>query len=182
MASATVATRRIYTGRVINVDLDRVRFPDGSEGDLEMVRHSGASAVLPFLSDPMGEDPQLLLIKQYRYAADSFIYEVPAGRLEAGEDPIIGAQRELLEETGCTAGRWDPLTVIHTTPGFTDERIHLFMAYELTQGEVSREPDEFMEVQSFRLSEVLSMIKGGQITDGKTIVAVLYTAGFRLGR
>ena len=134
------------------------------------------------LSDPMGEDPQLLLIKQYRYAADSFIYEVPAGRLEAGEDPIIGAQRELLEETGCTAGRLDPLTVIYTTPGFTDERIHLFMAHELTQGEVSRERDEFMEVQSFRLSEVLSLIKEGQITDGKTIVAVLYTAGFRLGR
>ncbi len=115
-SDATIESRRAYTGRVISVDLDRVRFPDGSEGELEMIRHPGASAVLPFLSDPEGEDPQVLLIRQYRYAADSFIYEIPAGRLEAGEDPIICARRELLEETGCSAGRLDLLTTIHTTP------------------------------------------------------------------
>ncbi len=181
-SDATIESRRAYTGRVISVDLDRVRFPDGSEGELEMIRHPGASAVLPFLSDPEGEDPQVLLIRQYRYAADSFIYEIPAGRLEAGEDPIICARRELLEETGCSAGRLDLLTTIHTTPGFTDERIHLYMASQLTEGNVSRESDEFIEVQSFRLSDVLEMVSGGQITDGKTIVAVLYSAGFRLGR
>lgn len=181
-SDATIESRRAYTGRVISVDLDRVRFPDGSEGELEMIRHPGASAVLPFLSDPEGDDPQVLLIRQYRYAADSFIYEIPAGRLEAGEDPIICARRELLEETGCSAGRLELLTTIHTTPGFTDERIHLYMASRLTQGDVSRESDEFIEVQSFRLSDVLEMVSGGQITDGKTIVAVLYSAGFRLGR
>lgn len=182
MSDATLASRRIYTGRVINLDVDRVRFPDGSEGELEMIRHPGASAVVPFLSDPQGEDPQVLMIKQYRYAADSFVFEIPAGRRDEGEDPIMCARRELLEETGCTAGRVEPLTTIHTTPGFTDERIDLFMAWELTHGEVKRDRDEFMEVQSYRLSEVLEMIKGGQITDGKTVVALLYTAGFRLGR
>lgn len=182
MSDATLASRRVYTGRVVNLDVDRVRFPDGSEGELEMIRHSGASAVVPFLTDPFSEDPQLLLIHQYRYAADSYMYEIPAGRLDEGEDPIMCARRELLEETGCTADRMEPLLTMHTTPGFTDERIHLFMASELTHGETNRERDEFMEVRSYRLSEVLEMLRGGQITDGKTIVALLYTAGFRLGR
>jgi len=92
------------------------------------------------------------------------------------------ALRELREETGCTAARVEPLITIHTTPGFTDERIDLFMAWELTHGAVQRERDEFIEVQSYRLSKVLEMIERGQITDGKTIAALLYTAGFRLGR
>lgn len=182
MSEATLASRRVYTGRVINLDVDRVRFPDGSEGELEMIRHPGASAVVPFLSDPQGDDPQVLLIRQYRYAADSFVYEIPAGRRDEGESPIMCARRELLEETGCTAGRVEPLITIHTTPGFTDEQINLFMAWELTRGGVNRDRDEFMEVESHRLSKVLEMIDGGQITDGKTIVGLLYTAGFRLGR
>src|SRR5688500_1859938 len=86
-------SRRIYTGRVLNLDIDRVRFPDGSVGELEMIRHSGASAVVPFLSDPVGEDPHLLLIKQYRYAANAFLYELPAGRLDAGEAAADCARR-----------------------------------------------------------------------------------------
>ena len=98
-----VSGRRSYTGRIIAVDTDTVRFPDGSTGELDMIRHPGASAVVPFLSAPDGEDPQLLLIKQYRYAADQFLYEIPAGRLEPGEDPRDCAIRELREEAGCRA-------------------------------------------------------------------------------
>src|SRR5262245_38189605 len=123
--SSKLAARRVYDGRVLNLDLDTVRFPDGSEGDLEMIRHPGASAVLLFLSDPRSEDPQLLLIRQYRYASDSFMYEIPAGRLDMGEEPDACARRELREETGCTAGGVEKLVTIFTTPGFTDERIHL---------------------------------------------------------
>ena len=82
MGDAKLGSRRIYTGRVLNLDIDQVRFPDGSIGELEIIRHSGASAVVPFLSDPAGDDPQILLIKQYRYAAEDFLYEVPAGRLD----------------------------------------------------------------------------------------------------
>ena len=118
-----VATRRVYDGRVISLDVDTVRFPDGSIGDLEIVRHPGASAVVPFLSDPAGEDPQVLLIRQYRYAAGEFIYEVPAGTLDAGETPLECARRELREETGCTAERVEHMYSIYTTPGFTDEQI-----------------------------------------------------------
>jgi ADP-ribose pyrophosphatase len=180
--SARIETVRVYSGRILNVDLDRVRFPDGSQGELEMVRHSGASAVIPFASDPAGEDPQLLLIRQYRYAAERYLYEVPAGRLDPGEAPLACATRELLEETGCTAERVEFLTTIFTTPGFTDERIHLFMASGLTRGESQRESDEFIEVVTRPLSEVLRLIESGEIVDGKTIVAILFAAGFRLGR
>ena len=94
-----IGSRRAYAGRIISLDVDRVRFPDGSEGELEMIRHPGASAVVPFVSDPEGEDPQILLIRQYRYAADDYLYEIPAGRLDPGEEPSDCARRELREET-----------------------------------------------------------------------------------
>jgi predicted NUDIX family NTP pyrophosphohydrolase len=98
-----IKSKRVYTGKIISLDVDTVRFPDGSVGELEMIRHPGASAVVPFLSDPHGEDPQVLLIRQYRYAADGYLYEIPAGRLDQGENPRDCAVRELKEETGCAA-------------------------------------------------------------------------------
>jgi len=180
--SPRVSTRRMYTGRVINLDLDTVRFPNGTLGELEMVRHPGASAVVPFLSDPTGDDPQLLLIRQYRYAAEQYLYEVPAGRLDAGESPEHCARRELREETGCAAERVEHLFTMYTTPGFTDEKIYVFMATGLTRGENNREADEFIEVETVRLSRALSLIQEGEIPDGKTALAILYAAGFRAGR
>ena len=179
--SARVASRRVYTGRVINLDVDTVRFPNGTVGELEMIRHPGASAVVPFLSDPAGEDPQILLIRQYRYAAERYLYEVPAGRLDANEAPDHCARRELREETGCEAERVQHLITIYTTPGFTDERIHLFMAVGLTRGEVAREADEFIEVETMLLSRALSLVERGEIQDAKTALALLYAAGFRAG-
>jgi ADP-ribose pyrophosphatase len=176
-----VGTRRVYTGRVISLDVDRVEFPDGSIGELEMVRHPGASAILPFLSDPDGENPQILLIRQYRYAAESYLYEVPAGRLEPGESPDVCAARELREETGCTAERITLLTTVYTTPGFTDERIHLFMASGVTRGEAHREADEFLEVETMVLSKALALVESGEIRDGKTALTIMYAAGFRVG-
>ena len=86
-----VGTRRAYTGKIISLDVDEVRFPDGSVGVIEMIRHPGASAVVPFLSDPGADDPQILLIRQYRYAANGYLYEIPAGRLDPGEDPAAGS-------------------------------------------------------------------------------------------
>jgi ADP-ribose pyrophosphatase len=180
--SAQLATRRLHTGKVLNLDMDTVRFPDGSTGELEIIRHSGASAVVPFLSDPAGEDPQVLLIRQYRYAADGYVYEIPAGRLDAGEDPADCARRELQEETGCSAERVEKLTTIYTTPGFTDERIHLFMATGITRGEHEREKDEFLEVETMPLSRALELVRDGEITDAKTVITLLYVAGFRSGR
>jgi ADP-ribose pyrophosphatase len=180
-SDAQLASERIHTGKIIKLDQDRIRYPDGSEAEVDIVRHPGASAVVPFLTDPEGEDPQILLLRQYRYAAGGYLYEIPAGRLDPGESPAACAARELKEETGCPAGRIEPLITMVTTPGFTDERIHLFMAVDLTHGEAAREADEFVDVVVMRLSEALELIQEGEIVDGKTALGVLYAAGFKTG-
>jgi ADP-ribose pyrophosphatase len=168
-----LSTNRIYTGKVLNLDLDTVRFPDGSEGTLEMIRHPGASAVVPFLDDPTDPDPRVILIRQFRHAADGYVWEIPAGRLEPGEPPETCAHRELAEETGYTAAEMRPLITIYTTPGFTDERIHLFLATGLSAGTAKTEPDEFLELHTLRLSEVVAMADRGEIQDGKTLCALM---------
>ena len=178
---AHIASERIHTGKVVKLDRDRIRYPDGSEAEVDIVRHSGASAVVPFLSDPEGEDPQILLLRQYRYAAGGYLYEIPAGRLDPDEAPLACAVRELKEETGCTAKQIEPLTTMVTTPGFTDERIHLFMATDLTMGQAEREKDEFADVVVMRLSEALELIQRGEIIDGKTAFGILFAAGFKTG-
>jgi ADP-ribose pyrophosphatase len=177
-----VKSSRVHTGKIISLDVDSVRFPDGSIGELEMIRHSGASAIVPFLSDPRGEDPQVLMIRQYRYAADGYLYEIPAGRLDKGENPRDCAARELKEETGCTAEHFDHLLTIYTTPGFTDEKIHLFLATGLVAGETKHEVDEFLDLHPMRLSRALEMIEAGEIQDAKTVIGLLFAAGFRSGR
>lgn len=170
---STVSSQRIYSGRVLNLDIDQVRFPDGSVGALELIRHSGAAAVVPFL-DPMDHpDPRILLIRQFRYAADTWLYEIPAGRLDAGEPPLEGARRELREEAGCEASTLQSLGGFFTTPGFIDEFIHLFVATGLTRGDAHPERDEFIHPVSHPLQEGLRMIDRGQIVDGKTVIALL---------
>jgi ADP-ribose pyrophosphatase len=177
-----LATRRVYSGKVVRLDVDTVRFPDGSTGELELIRHPGAAAVIPCATDPGLGDPTILMIRQFRYAAAGLLWEIPAGTLAPGEAPEAGARRELLEEAGVTAERVEPLTSVWTTPGFTDETIHLFWAHGLTRGIPAREPDEFIEVVPRPLSEVLAGIAGGEIRDAKTMVAILYMARFVLGR
>lgn len=173
LSPGKISSKRVYSGRILSVDLDQVRFPDGTIGELEMVRHPGASAVVPLLDG--GTDPQVLLIRQYRYAADGYVYEIPAGRLDPGEAPESCASRELREETGYTAASLRQLTTIYTTPGFTDERIHLFVAEGLTLGSSARESDEFLELYPVPLSEAVAMVQSGEIVDGKTSVALLLT-------
>ena len=175
-------SRRIHTGRVVRLDVDTVRFPDGSTGQLELIRHPGAAAIVPCASDPPEADPTILLIRQYRYATGGQLWEIPAGTLDPGEDPEACARRELLEETGVTAARLHHLTSIWTTPGFTNEVIHLYLATGLTTGEPSRERDEFIEVVPQPLSRVLALIRDGEIRDAKTVVAILYMAAFVLKR
>ena len=173
-----ISTERLHTGRIINLDRDTVRFPDGSTGQLEMLRHPGASAVVPMLDPPTAADPRVVLIRQFRHAAEEYIWEIPAGRLDPGETPEQCAARELEEEVGMRAGRLERLTTIYTTPGFTDERIHLFLATELQPGEQGRESDEFMEVETRRWSEVLQMVRRGTIVDGKTLISLMFVQCF----
>lgn len=176
------ASRRAYSGRIVNVDVDQVRLPNGAMVDMEIVRHPGASAVVPFLTDPTADDPRILLIKQFRHATGQFIYEIPAGKLDDGEDPEACAHRELREETGCTAGRMEHVYTFYTTPGFTDERIHAFMASDLTRGPTDHQGDEVMTVETVTLSRALDLIKTGELKDAKSALAIMYVAGFKLGR
>ncbi len=175
---ALLDTTVIHDGRVVHLSIDRVRFPDGSEGELEMVRHRGAAAVLPVLDTGPEADPEVLLLRQYRYAAGGVIYEVPAGIVEPGESWRNCARRELEEEAGVRAGRIVRLTTIHTTPGFTNEQIHLFAAFDLARGVSRTDRDEFLEVVPVGLSAVLDLIRRGEMTDAKSIVSVLYAARF----
>ncbi len=155
---------------------EEVELPSGKRITLELLRHPGAAAVVPFL-----DDERILLLTQYRYAAGGTIWEVPAGKLDKGEDPELCALRELEEETGYRAGRIERTGVILTSPGFTDERIHLFCAYDLEPGTLQHEQAEQIEVREVRFSEALDMIDRGELIDAKSIVA-LYHAQRRRAR
>ncbi|MEX0912698.1 MAG: NUDIX hydrolase [Gemmatimonadota bacterium] len=176
-----LASRKIWDGRIVQLSLDTVRFPDGSTGELEMIRHSGAAAVLPVLDPLTDPDPRILLIHQFRYAAGGNLLEVPAGRPDRPGEPWADcAQRELQEETGYIAGELVPLTSILTTPGFTDERIHLFLATDLRSGTTARDRDEFMETVTLPISAAIDLIHDGMISDAKSICALLFARRFQM--
>jgi ADP-ribose pyrophosphatase len=150
---------------------ERVSLPNGKTIELDMIRHPGASAVVPFVSDD-----EVLLIRQYRYAAGGTIYEVPAGKLEPGESPESCAARELEEEAGQRAGRLDPLGAIWTTPGFTDERIHLFAAFDLEAVPQRLQDDEVIELVRKPLAEALELVWSGELSDAKSALALVHAA------
>jgi ADP-ribose pyrophosphatase len=166
------SVRHVYDGRIVHLRIERVALPNGQSVELEVIRHHGASAVAA-----VHADGQVVLIRQYRHAAGGYIWELPAGILhDASEAPAACAARELREETGLSAREWRPLGSIMTTPGFTDERIHLFLARGLEQGDHTRDHDEVIEeVRTVPLADALTMIRRGEIVDGKTI-AGLYLA------
>ncbi len=176
-----LASRTVHDGRIVKLSVDTVRFPDGSEGDLEMIRHPGASAVLPVVGSLEDEDPEVVILRQYRYAGGGYIYEVPAGLPDGPDESWEAcAHRELEEETGFRAGTLIPLTRILTTPGFTDEVIHLFVGTDLTQGESRLDDDEFVEVIRLPFSEVVEMVRRGEIVDCKSVATILFAAAFVL--
>ncbi len=172
----------VYRGRIVDLSVDTVRFPDGSVGDLEFIAHAGASCVLPVLGSIDEPDPDVVLLKQYRYAAGGVMWEVPAGMPDRPGEPWDEcARRELEEETGWKAGTLRPLTRIHTTPGFTDEVIRLWVASELVEGTGQLDDDEFVEVVQMPMSRAVEMVRDGTITDCKSIATLLYAAHFVIG-
>ncbi len=168
--------REIYSGRIVNLRVERVRLPNGIEVDLELMHHPGAAAVAAV--DDAGA---VVLVRQYRHAAGGWLWELPAGILDAGEAPEHCAARELREETGVQAQRLERLGSLLTTPGFCDERIHVFLARGLTDGGHAPEADEVIaEIRRIPLADALAMVRRGEIVDGKT-VAGLFLAAAALG-
>jgi len=165
--------RQIYKGRVLDLRLEDVTLPNDLTITLEMIRHPGAAAVVAL--DAAGH---VTLVHQFRHAAGGFIWEIPAGKLDHGEAPRLCAERELREEAGLVAQDFVHLGSILTAPGFCDERIHLYLARNLTPAEQNLEADEVLTVSTVPLSEALGMIRNGDIIDAKTIAGLHHTAAY----
>lgn len=165
----TVDSRRVFDGLLLKIDHLTNELPNGKRAAREVARHIGASAVIP-----VDEEGNAWLVRQFRAPFDQVLLEIPAGKLDyKGEDRLSAARRELLEETGLTAARWDHLMELYTTPGFTDERISLYLARELSAGESHPDEDEFLNVVRLPLTELVAMIRRGEVPDGKTVCAAL---------
>jgi ADP-ribose pyrophosphatase len=159
---------RVHSGRVLDLDVDDVEEPGGIRGQREVVRQRGSVAALP-----VHDDGRLVLVRQYRYAVDRHVWELPAGRIDPGETPEEGARRELEEEVGLRPRSLEPLLVFWTTPGFCDEVMHLYRATGLESVPPRPEADESIEAATFTLAEAHEMIRGGEVREGKTLVALL---------
>ena len=169
-----LSRRVLHEGPVGSFGLHELELANGAHVTLELLRHPGAAAVVPFL-----DDERILLIRQYRFAAQGEIWEVPAGKRDAGETPEVCAARELQEETGYRAGRLERTGEILTTPGFSDERIWLYCAFDLVPGPARPAPGEEIELHTVELARALEMVRTGEIVDAKTIVALHHADRFR---
>lgn len=171
MIEKVLNEQSVFSGRVIKLSVLDVELQDGSESKRELVKHPGAVAVLP-----IDAEGNVLLVRQFRIAAGRVLTEVPAGTLNAGEDPLLCAERELQEEVGYRPGKLESLGGIFVAPGYTTEFIHLYLATDLQEARLELDADEFIEVDRVPFTQVLAMVERGEIIDGKSIVCVLRAA------
>ena len=157
----------IYKGKIIDLSVETVTLPNGATADLEVITHPGAAAVVP-----MKDDRTVIMVRQYRHAVGGFIYEIPAGKLHPGEDPRDCAAREVEEETGYKVGRLEPILSFLTTPGFTNEIIHIFAGHELSPGTQNLGADEVLEIVEMPFAQAIARINDGEIQDAKTIIGL----------
>ena len=163
-----LSSEEIFDGVAIHLFKDEILLPNGNKGVREVIRHPGAVCVLPFT-----EDGQVVFVNQFRYALNKVTLEVPAGKLEKGEDPMEAALRELSEETGLTANNIFPIGDLYTTPALIDEVIHMYIATDLVEGEQHLDEDEFVNTLRMPLSEAVEMVMNGEIKDSKTQTIIL---------
>jgi len=173
LAEKTLSSEYVYQGRMINLRVDQVELPDGKSAQREIVEHPGAVAVVALTNNR-----ELVMVRQYRKPIDKVILEIPAGKLNQGEDPEICAQRELLEETGYQAGQLSLIARYYTTPGFSDEVMYLYLARELIELKQSPDEDEFIEMTRVPLATAQQMVLAGEIQDAKTIIGILALNSF----
>lgn len=163
----TLSSETIYDGRIIKVKVDEVLLPNGRTAKREIVNHQGAVAVLA-----LTDDGKMIAVRQFRKPLERSIVEIPAGKLEAGEDPLACARRELKEETGYVAKTLTHMSSFYTSPGFADELLHLYLAEGLVPGQVRPDEDEFVEVLHLTLEEAQRLHQSGDIRDAKTVLAL----------
>lgn len=164
----TMKSEKIYEGKILTLRIDTVELPNKKYSKREIIEHPGAVAIIP-----LTDDGDIILVNQFRKAIESDLLEIPAGKLEPEENPLSCAIRELKEETGYYTDQMESLGYIYTAPGFCDEKIHLYVAKNLTEGEPEPDADEYIEVQKISINRALDMIGNGQIVDAKTISAIL---------
>ncbi len=162
----------VYEGPLFKVAKEQVREPNGCVTHRDVIRHNGSVVILPIDASKSKKDPLVILERQYRHAAGQYLWEIPAGKIEDGEDRLAGAKRELTEETGYQAAKWTELVRYFASPGFLGEWMQVYLAEDLTAGVATPEPDETLEIFSVPLSQVEALIDAGKILDGKTLVAV----------
>lgn len=163
-----ISSELVYEGKILNLRVDTVRLPNGNQSKREVVEYEGAVGIVALPSKS-----EILMVRQFRYPAGREFLEIPAGKIEPGEMPLDCAQRELKEETGATAAKWEKLYSFYSTPGFSTEKMHLFLATGLIFEEQQLDDDEFVEIKTVRFDKALQMIQEGTICDAKTIVGVL---------
>ena len=169
-----LSSKVVYKGPVFSVTSDRVQEPSGIVARRDVVHHSGSVVILAV--DDTGAEPLVLLERQYRYAAQDYLWELPAGSIDPREKALTGAKRELLEETGYHAKKWKRALFFYPSPGFLNETMAVYLAREVTAGEAEPEPDEVIECELTPLSRAIAMVFSGKIRDGKTIAGVLWLA------
>ncbi len=174
--ATVLSSEVVYQGPLFCVRHDKLIEPGGRANEREVIRHNGSVVILAVDSSKSKRDPWIVLERQYRHAANQYLWELPAGKLEPGEEPLAGAQRELAEETGYRAKKWRPLVEYYASPGFLGESMKVFLAEGLEPGETHLEDDEEIELRLVKLSELLKMIEKGAILDGKTLTSVLLYA------
>jgi ADP-ribose pyrophosphatase len=172
----------VFEGSVFRVLRDRLIEPGGKEGVRDIVRHNGSAVILAVDNSKSKKNPWIVVERQYRHAASQFLWELPAGKLEPGEDPLAGARRELEEETGYRAKKWKPLVKYYASPGFLGEAMLVYLAEGLIAGAAHPEDDEQIEIRLVKLSDLLKKIEKGEILDGKTLTSVLLYARQKAGK
>ena len=171
-----LSSETVFRGRVFDVTRDHVREPNGITAVREVIRHSGSVVILAV--DDTDAEPKILLERQFRYAAQAYMLELPAGRIDSGESPLAAGKRELLEETGYSARKWKKVLFFYPSPGFLEETMTVYFARQLTAGDAEPEAEESIQHEMVPLSEVLRRIFTGKIRDGKTIAASLWLSHY----
>ena len=162
-----ISSNKVYEGKILTLTVDNVRLPNGKEAKREVILHNGGVTII---AQP--EPTKIVLLKQFRYSIGKVLWEVPAGRIGNGEDPLLAAKRELKEETGYRANKWDSLGIVYPLPGYSTEVLYFFKAIDLIDDEPDPDPDENFEVKVIDLKQAWQMVKDGLIRDAKTISAI----------